>query len=253
MSKLDPWDNPYYILFDATPRNTYSSKAFITVISAGPNGKADIGGAVDEDDIFLICQYTNGEVITHAYSMASDAEDASGHALTVGFTKLFFARETAPVNKFSRTLSYGSGSGSTGTVSSGGSSGSSGGSSRLPRLALPLQLTSRGAQPSFHRDNAHGSHLYYPASSVMANYTETMSVIAHDYTAVRTEATCTAEGKIKYTCSLCGDIGLSEVIPIAAHKHHKIFQGQDEAGRTARFRSCMRTTPLVRSQMNATK
>ena len=34
-SKLDPWDNPYYVLFDATPKNTYSSEAFITVISAG--------------------------------------------------------------------------------------------------------------------------------------------------------------------------------------------------------------------------
>ena len=63
---------------------------------------ADIGGAVDDDDIFLVCQYIDGEVITHTYSMASDTQDASGRPLAAGATKLTSSSGTAPVNKLTK-------------------------------------------------------------------------------------------------------------------------------------------------------
>lgn len=83
-AKTDAWDNPYYVVFDATDRNSNGkSDFFITVISAGPDAKTDVDGVIGgsntlasgkADDVFLLVQYTDGDVTAVTYNCASDAE-----------------------------------------------------------------------------------------------------------------------------------------------------------------------------------
>ena len=79
--KTDAWDNSYYVIFDTQDRNGLGkSDFFITVISAGPDAKTAldgfIGGGTNKDkadDIFLLVQYTDGDVSAVTYNTASDA------------------------------------------------------------------------------------------------------------------------------------------------------------------------------------
>ncbi len=83
-AKTDAWDNPYYVVFDTVDRNgSGKSDFFITVISAGPDAKTVVDGAIGgsntlasgkADDVFLLVQYTDGDVTAVTYNCASDAE-----------------------------------------------------------------------------------------------------------------------------------------------------------------------------------
>ena len=83
-AKTDAWDNPYYVVFDTVDRNgSGKSDFFITVISAGPDAKTAVDGAIGgsntiasgkADDVFLLVQYTDGDVTAVTYNCASDAE-----------------------------------------------------------------------------------------------------------------------------------------------------------------------------------
>ena len=83
-AKTDSWDNPYYVVFDATDRNPNGkSDFFITVVSAGPDAKTDVDGVIGgtntlasgkADDVFLLVQYTDGDVTAVTYNCASDAD-----------------------------------------------------------------------------------------------------------------------------------------------------------------------------------
>lgn len=83
-AKTDSWDNPYYVVFDAVDRNSNGkSDFFITVISAGPDAKTAVDGTIGgtnslasgkADDVFLLVQYTDGDVTAVTYNCASDAE-----------------------------------------------------------------------------------------------------------------------------------------------------------------------------------
>ena len=78
--KTDAWDNAYYVIFDTQDRNGLGkSDFFITVISAGPDAKTALDGVIGapngdkSDDIFLLVQYTDGDVSAVTYNTASDA------------------------------------------------------------------------------------------------------------------------------------------------------------------------------------
>ena len=68
--KKDPWGNPYYFIFDTSNRQARSSEFHVTVISAGPNASAEIGGRIDRDDLFLLDEQLNGRVYSAIYNCA---------------------------------------------------------------------------------------------------------------------------------------------------------------------------------------
>ena len=71
--KTDAWGNHYFVVFDFAERHgTQNSDFYITVISAGPNAKTDIAGTIDDDDIFLLVQDTNGDVSAATFNCAAD-------------------------------------------------------------------------------------------------------------------------------------------------------------------------------------
>lgn len=94
--KTDSWDNPYYVVFDATDRNSNGkSDFFITVVSAGPDAKTDVDGVIGgsntlasgkADDVFLLVQYTDGDVTAVTYNCASDANKILNGAATAATT-----------------------------------------------------------------------------------------------------------------------------------------------------------------------
>ena len=114
--KTDAWDNSYYVIFDTQDRNGLGkSDFFITVISAGPDAKTALDGIIGgtngdkADDIFLLVQYTDGDVSAVAYNTASDAMKCNnmengtvGHeAKLVDLTKgtaTYTTPASAPVN-----------------------------------------------------------------------------------------------------------------------------------------------------------
>lgn len=102
--KKDPYGNPYVVIFDPNARNIGDSEYYITIVSAGTNGKCDVGSALDDDDEFLLCQYCNGDVVTASYFMETDSFDYSGHQLKAGFTKLSSASGAAPANTMTPTM-----------------------------------------------------------------------------------------------------------------------------------------------------
>lgn len=72
-SKTDAWDNPYYVIFDFGERHcTGQSDFYITVVSAGPNAQTTVGGKIEADDIFLLVQYSDGDVSAMTYSVDTD-------------------------------------------------------------------------------------------------------------------------------------------------------------------------------------
>jgi len=78
--KTDAWGNNYYVVFDCTERhNAGISEFYVTVISAGPNAqtnisrKADGVTGIESDDLFLLVQYTDGDVAAVTYNCATDA------------------------------------------------------------------------------------------------------------------------------------------------------------------------------------
>ena len=88
--KTDAWGNAYYVVFTDQERSdlegTKHSEFFVEVISAGPNAKAKIGGTegkIDVDDIFLVGQYTDGNVISKIFNYDNDQPaDNSGVVAT---------------------------------------------------------------------------------------------------------------------------------------------------------------------------
>lgn len=77
--KTDAWGNAYYVVFTDQERSDLEgnkhSEFFVEVISAGPNAKTKIGGAedkIDGDDIFLVGQYTDGNVVSKIYNYDDD-------------------------------------------------------------------------------------------------------------------------------------------------------------------------------------
>lgn len=77
--KTDAWGNAYYVVFTDQERSDLEgnkhSEFFVEVISAGPNAKAKIGGTedkIDGDDIFLVGQYTDGNVVSKIYNYDDD-------------------------------------------------------------------------------------------------------------------------------------------------------------------------------------
>lgn len=110
-AKTDAWDNPYYVVFDTQDRNgAGKSDFFITVISAGPDAKTAIDGAIGgvnaakSDDVFLLAQYTDGNVSAVTYNTSSDKMKCNTMAATSATTDLakgtatYATPATAPVN-----------------------------------------------------------------------------------------------------------------------------------------------------------
>lgn len=69
-AKTDAWDNNYYAIFDFGERHcTGQSDFYITVVSAGPNAQTVVGGAIESDDVFLLVQYSDGDVSAVTYNV----------------------------------------------------------------------------------------------------------------------------------------------------------------------------------------
>lgn len=72
--KLDAWDNPYYIIFDAS-NLTKASDFHILVASAGANGISYIGKlGWDEDDVLLYIRDRDNNISSQIYSHAGIGE-----------------------------------------------------------------------------------------------------------------------------------------------------------------------------------
>lgn len=69
--KEDPWGNPYYFIFDSSNRKPNNAEFHISVVSAGPNTSAEIGGRIDSDDIFLLNELVNGRVYSAIYDCST--------------------------------------------------------------------------------------------------------------------------------------------------------------------------------------
>ena len=250
-AKMDPWGNPYYVIIDSQSRNLNETEIYLTVFSAGKNGKADMGGALDKDDQFLLLQFINGEVISKTYSMKESPKDAAGKTLTAGKTRLSSASGVAPVNK-AVTMEASSG----GTTGGGSSSGGSGGGSSTTVCDHAYTLTS--IKPATR--NANGEEKY-TCSKCGNVYTKSTPKLKHNYAmlvpripsfgfkggkkyicsdrpkikyvtgrksscdheyveTVTKEATCTATGTKQFVCSKCAD-SYTETIPMAAHNYNE--------------------------------
>ena len=73
-AKTDAWGNHYYVILDFSERHgANNSDFYITVVSAGADARTDLAGKIggdsaQSDDIFLLVQYTNGEVSSFTYT-----------------------------------------------------------------------------------------------------------------------------------------------------------------------------------------
>lgn len=77
--KTDAWGTPYFVVFDYEDRHSdHSSDFYITVVSAGPDSQIEIGGTIGDDDIFTLCQFSNGEVTSKTYNAATDSFSSVG-------------------------------------------------------------------------------------------------------------------------------------------------------------------------------
>ena len=69
-AKTDAWDNNYYVIFDFGERHCKGqSDFFVTVVSAGANAQTNVGGNIESDDIFLLVQYSDGDVSAVTYKV----------------------------------------------------------------------------------------------------------------------------------------------------------------------------------------
>ena len=67
-AKTDAWGNHYYVILTNDDRTAVGhSDFFVTVVSAGPNAKTAVNAAINEDDVFMLCQYTDGDVASAIY------------------------------------------------------------------------------------------------------------------------------------------------------------------------------------------
>ena len=86
-AKTDAWGNNYYAIFDFGERHCEGQSDFyITVVSAGPNAQTVVGGAVESDDLFLLVQYSDGDVSAVIYNVAADGmttATTSGQTYTI--------------------------------------------------------------------------------------------------------------------------------------------------------------------------
>lgn len=235
-AKMDPWGNPYYVIIDNQSRNLNETETYLTVFSAGKNGKADMGGALDKDDQFLLLQFINGEVISKTYSMKESPKDAAGKTLTAGQTRLSSASGVAPVNK-AVTMAASSGGTTGGGSSSGGSSGGTT-PSRPSEGGGSSSGGSSGGGESGDSSTTVCNHAYTLTSMKQATckangeekytcakcgnvYTKSTPKLEHNYAMVVSRTpSCTLEGEKKYTCSNCGDTYTEEIAKIA-HSYEK--------------------------------
>lgn len=100
-AKKDSWNNPYYLIVDCNERNGDDvAEFYITVVSAGPNAKTALAGTINEDDIFMLCQYTDGNVASMTYNWAETAARAQigGTGVTAAATVYDKPAANAPVN-----------------------------------------------------------------------------------------------------------------------------------------------------------
>ncbi len=114
-AKTDAWGNPYYVVFDATERHDLGiSDFYITVVSAGPNAQTKICQApavaptatdkgIEADDLFLLVQYTDGDVAAATYNCANDALE-TGNGAALGLTKKGTATATTQGYYISKNL-----------------------------------------------------------------------------------------------------------------------------------------------------
>jgi prepilin-type N-terminal cleavage/methylation domain-containing protein len=89
-AKTDAWGNNYYVILDYGERHCAGQSDFyVTVVSAGPNAQTYVGSNIESDDIFLLVQYSDGDVSAVTYNVASDkmntttiaSEDATTYTL----------------------------------------------------------------------------------------------------------------------------------------------------------------------------
>ena len=84
-AKTDAWDNNYYVIFDFGERHRQGqSDFFITVVSAGPNAQTNVGGNIECDDIFLLVQYSDGDVSAVTYNVDADTMNVTDTTPTDG-------------------------------------------------------------------------------------------------------------------------------------------------------------------------
>ena len=78
--KTDAWGNHYYLILDNGERHGKDNSDFyITVVSAGADAKTELAGRIgglgtdakNIDDVFLVVQYTNGDVSAYTYEAAT--------------------------------------------------------------------------------------------------------------------------------------------------------------------------------------
>ena len=88
-AKTDSWGNPYMVIFDLTERSERSaspinSEFYITVVSAGPNAITELSGktagkGINNDDIFLLAEYKNGDVAAITVDCSVGADLVAAH------------------------------------------------------------------------------------------------------------------------------------------------------------------------------
>jgi prepilin-type N-terminal cleavage/methylation domain-containing protein len=99
-AKTDAWDNPYYVIFDFGERHCKGQSDFyITVVSAGPNAQTNVGGNIECDDVFLLVQYSDGDVSAMTYNMDTDSINTTTIANSTDTTYTLKANTNAATTK----------------------------------------------------------------------------------------------------------------------------------------------------------
>lgn len=105
-AKTDAWGNPYYLVMDTSDRNSEGkSDFFVEVISAGPDAKTAVDGAIGgvnaskADDIFLLTQYTDGDVTAVTYDLTKSSTKIGENNIAKGTAQYTGTDATkAPIN-----------------------------------------------------------------------------------------------------------------------------------------------------------
>ena len=185
--KKDPWDNPYYFLIDPTARNAGETEYYFIVMSAGPNAQANVGGPLDKDDIFLLCEYNNGTVTTNVYNMSTDTKDLTGSPLTRGETSLI--------------------------SSTNGSSPRNTGKAAKDIAHTHNWKTETNTSPTCTSSG------YKKTRCIICGEINEQTIPANGHTwstSVTKQATCTESGITSRTCTICGQ-KIDSVIPPKGH------------------------------------
>ena len=185
--KKDPWDNPYYFLIDPTARNAGETEYYFIVMSAGPNAQANVGGPLDKDDIFLLCEYNNGTVTTNVYNMSTDTKDLTGSPLTRGETSLI--------------------------------SSTNGSSPRNTGKAAKDIAHTHNWKVETNTEPTCTSSGYKKTRCIICGEINEQTIPANGHTwstSVTKQATCTESGITSRTCTICGQ-KIDSVIPPKGH------------------------------------